>query len=71
MDLMVSVSVENKGEYCCLKCVESWTFKNHVHFTCNSHTTTMCADPTSPGNMLAPSKTARNKWQLMRTKSKL
>jgi len=31
----------------------------------------MRADPTSPGNMLAPSKTAKNNWQLMRTKSKL
>ncbi len=53
------------------KCVESWTFKNHVQFICNSHATTMCAHPTSPGNKLAPSKTAKHNWQLVRTKSKL
>jgi len=53
------------------KCMESRTLKNHVHFICNSHTTTMCAQPIGPGNMLASSKTAKNNWQLMRTKSKL
>jgi len=36
---MVSVFKENKGAYCCLS-VESQTFQNHVHFICNSHTTT-------------------------------
>jgi len=31
----------------------------------------MCAHPISPGNMLAPSKTAHYDWQLMRSKSEL
>ena len=41
-------------------CLESWTLKNHVQFICNSHTTTMCADPIGSGNMLTPSKTPEN-----------
>ena len=47
-------------------CLESWTLKNHVQFICNSHTTTMCADPIGSGNMLTPSKTPENNWQLMK-----
>ncbi|DBA84814.1 TPA: hypothetical protein ACH3X1_005847 [Trebouxia sp. C0004] len=31
----------------------------------------MCADPIGPGNMLSPSKTPENNWQLMRTQPKL
>ncbi len=31
-------------------CVEWRSFKNDVHFICNSPTTTVCADPASPGN---------------------
>jgi len=53
------------------KCVESRTFKIHVYAMCVSHTTTMCAHPTSPGNMLPLSKTAKYNWQFMRTKSEL
>jgi len=45
--------------------MESRTLKKHVHFICNSHTTTMCAHPIGPGNMLASSKTAKNNWQLI------
>ena len=52
-------------------CLESWTLKNHVQFICNSHTTTMCADPIDSGNMLTPSKTPQNDWQLMRAQPKL
>jgi len=52
-------------------CLESWTLKNHVQFICNSHTTTMCADPIGSGNMLTPSKTPENDWQLMRAQPKL
>ena len=52
-------------------CLESWTLKNHVQFICNSHTTTMCADPIGSGNMLTPSKTPENNWQLMRAQPKL
>ena len=52
-------------------CLESWTLKNHVQFICNSHTTTMCADPIGSGNMLTPSKTSENNWQLMRAQPKL
>ena len=52
-------------------CLESWTLKNYVQFICNSHTTTMCADPIGSGNMLTPSKTPENDWQLMRAQPKL
>ncbi len=52
-------------------CLESWTLKNHVQVICNSHTTTMCADPIGSGNMLTPSKTPENDWQLMRAQPKL
>ncbi len=52
-------------------CLESWTLKNHVQFICNSHNTTMCADPIGSGNMLTPSKTPENDWQLMRAQPKL
>ena len=52
-------------------CLESWTLKNHVQFICNSHTTTMCADPIGSGNMLTPSKTSGNNWQLVRAQPKL
>ena len=52
-------------------CLESWTLKDSVQFICNSHTTTMCAEPTGSRNMLAPSKISENNWQLMRAKSKL
>ncbi len=51
--------------------LESWTLKNHVQFICNSHTTSMCADPIGSGNMLTPSKTPENDWQLMRAQPKL
>ncbi len=68
-DLMELLS-GNKAAYCCLS-VESRTFKSHVQFICNSHTTTVCARPTSPGIVLAPSKMAKYSCQLMRTKSKL
>ncbi len=46
--------------------MESWTFKIHVRLICNGHLTTMRADPIGPGNMLPPSKMAKNNWQLMR-----
>ena len=52
-------------------CLESWTLKHHVQLICNSHTTTMCADPIGSGNMLNPSKTSENNWQLMRAQPKL
>ncbi len=52
-------------------CLESWTLKNHVQFICNNHTTTMCADPIGSGNMLTPSKTPENNWQLMRAQPTL
>ncbi len=52
-------------------CLESWTLKHHVQFICNSHTTTMRADPIGSGNMLSPSKTPKNNWQLMRAQPKL
>ncbi len=51
--------------------LESWTLKNHVQFICNSHTTTMRADPTGSGNTLAQSNTAENNWQLMRARKTL
>jgi hypothetical protein len=66
---MVSVFVENKGAYCCLSVQ---TFKNDYHeqFICckwcsTSHTTTTCAHPTGPGNMLSPSKTVKHDWKIM------
>ena len=46
--------------------LDSWTLKNHVQFICNSHTTTIRADPIGSGNMLTPSKTSKNNWHLMR-----
>jgi len=42
-----------------------------VQFICHSHTTTMCADPIGSGNILTPSKTPENNWQLMRAQPKL
>lgn len=57
-DIMVSVCA-NKGAYCCLT-VESQTLKSHVQL-CDSHTTTMCAQPASPGILLATSTTAKFK----------
>jgi hypothetical protein len=68
-DLMESVSVEIKEH----TAASVWRagFKRHVQFICNSHTTTLCAHPTSPGIVLAPSKTAKYNCLLMRTKCKL
>ncbi|DBA72341.1 TPA: hypothetical protein ACH3X2_010581 [Trebouxia sp. C0005] len=51
--------------------LESWTLKNHVHFICNSHTTTTSADPIRSGYMLTCSKMSENNRQLMRAQSKL
>jgi len=51
--------------------LQSWTLKNHMQFICNSHTTTMFADSIGSGNMLTPSKTPENNWQLMRAQPKL
>jgi len=67
----ILVFVENNGGYCCAKWVESRTFKHHVQINCNSHTTTVCANPISPGSMLASSKTANYNWHCMRAKSEL
>ena len=53
------------------KWVESRTLEDHVQFIYNSHITTICAHPISPGNMLGPSKTAKCNWQFMGTKSEL
>ncbi len=52
-------------------CLDSWTLKHHVQFLCNSHTTTMCADPIGSVNMLSLSKPPENNWQLMRVQPKL
>ena len=52
---MVFVSVENNGA--CRR-LTGW---RAAQFICNSHTTTMCADPIGSGNMLTPSKKSGNR----------
>ena len=56
---MVSVFGGKQSSILLPKCVESQTFKNHVQCICNSHTTIMCAQLASPGNLLPLSKTTQ------------
>ena len=56
-------------------CLESWTLTHHaIHLQqplCDTTTIIVCAGPIGSGNMLTPSKTSENNWQLMRAQPKL
>ena len=68
---MVSVSVENKGAYCCLSVWRAGHSKKHVHFIYNSHPITMCADSMGLINFFLGQRTVRVKalQQALRTSS--